>query len=205
MHVTQTVIGQIAAVLAVVQVVPYVRSTLKGKTKPSRTSFGIWAVVQTVSVAGYIGAGATTTALVPLVLAATAIIIFGLSLKYGMRGHGKLDIPCLVVAGAALAVWIVTDNPTLAVYMSTFASAAAYLPTIRKAYLWPQSESKLSWCMFAAAALLNVFALADFSPVIVLPLLISLCLSSTVAGLLVFPRWKFRNLRRSRLVTQTRS
>ncbi len=198
MHATQTLLGQIAALFAIVQVVPYVRSILKGKTRPSRTSYGIWAVVDTIGAIGYVNAGATTTAWVMIVLAINAIGIYALSLKYGMRGHTKVDVPCLIIAGLAVAVWLATNNPALAVYMSALAGFLGYLPTIRKSYLWPHSESTLSWSMYAVAAALNMCALTQLSPAIILLPFLSLCMAFTVAGLLVFPRWKFRGRRRFR-------
>lgn len=201
MHATQTLLGQIAGLLAILQVIPYVRSILKGKTRPSRTSYGIWAVVDTIGAIGYVNAGATTTAWLMLVLAINAIFIYVLSLKNGMKGHTKVDVPCLAIAALAVVVWLVTNNPASAVYMSALASFIGYLPTIRKSYLWPHSENTLSWGMFAAASMLNMLALTDFSPAIVLLPLMSVCLAFTVAGLLIFPRWKFRNRRRFRSAT----
>ncbi len=188
--------GQVAALLAAIAVVPYVWSILKGHTRPSRASYAIWSVIQTIELVSYIAAGATTTKWVLLVLAINAIVIFGLSFKYGMGGRNKFDIPCLVLAGGAIILWVTSHNPALAVYMSMLAGFIAYLPTIKKSYLWPGSENTLSWAIFVIAAILNVCALTTIQPAIALPPLFGLGLSMTVTGLLVFPRRKFKNVPR---------
>jgi hypothetical protein len=78
----------------------------------------------------------------------------------------------------------------------TAAGFIGYLPTIKKAYVWPRSENTLSWSMYVAAAALNVCALTSVKPAIALPPLLGFILSVTVASLLVFPRWKLMKLPR---------
>jgi hypothetical protein len=116
-HITQTLVGQIAAVIAALQVIPYVWSILKGRTRPSRASYAIWSVVQAIEFISYISAGATTTKWALLVLTINAVIIFGLSLKYGIGGRNKFDVPCLLMAAIAILLWKTTNSPALAVYM----------------------------------------------------------------------------------------
>lgn len=188
MNLTPVLLGQISGIIAVVQVIPYIISIFWGTTRPSRASYAIWSVIQTVSAVSYIASGATDTKWTPIVLAITALIIFGISLKYGMGGFNKFDIVCLVIATIAILLWVTTSNPALAVYTSLLAGSIAYLPTIKKAYLLPNTENTLSWTLFSIAILLNVFALTTLDPVIALPPIVSLLLSGTVAVLLLFPR-----------------
>ena len=196
MHSTQILLGQVAAFIAILQAIPYIWSILMGHTRPSRVSYGIWAVILTIELASYIAVGATTTVWVLLVLTINAFIIFGLSIKYGMGGRTKFDIPCLVVAGIAIVLWLTTKNPALAVYFSTLAGFIGYLPTIKKAYLLPNTENTLSWVMYVIAATLNVCAPTSLSFVIALPPICGFVLSVVVASLLLFPRWKFMKVPR---------
>ena len=196
MHSTQIALGEIAALIDIATIIPYVWSTLKGHTRPSRASYGIWAVIQTVGLISYIAAGATTTIWALCVLTFNAFVIFGLSFKYGMGGRNKFDIPCLLLAGVAIFLWITTDNPALAVYLSTFAGFIGYLPTIKKAYLWPDTENILSWSMYVVAATLNGCALTSLRPAIALPPLCGLGLSVIVTSLLIFPHWKLMKVPR---------
>lgn len=188
MNVTPALIGQIAGILAVVQAIPYIVSILRGKTRPARASYAIWSVVQTISAVSYIASGATDTKWVPIVLTISAVVIFGLSIKHGMGGFNKLDISCLIIAAIAIILWLTTDNPSLAVYASLVASSIAFLPVIKKSYLFPDTENTLSWTLYATAVLLNVCALTSLSPAIALPPVVSLVFSSIIAVLLLLPR-----------------
>jgi hypothetical protein len=190
MNLTPALLGQISGIIAIVQAIPYIITIFWGKTRPSRASYAIWAVIQTVSATSYLASGATDTKWAPIVLAVTAIVIFGISLKYGMGGFNKFDVVCLIIATTAIVLWLTTSNPALAVYASLLAGSIAYLPTIKKAYLFPDTENTLSWTLYSIAILLNVFALTTLNPVIALSPIVSLLLSGTVAVLLLQPRNK---------------
>lgn len=188
MNVTPALLGQIAGILAVIQAILYVVSILRGKTRPARASYAIWSVVQVISVASYIASGATDTKWVPIVLTISAITIFVLSIKRGMGGLTKLDISCLIIAAVAIILWLTTNSPEIAVYTSLMASTVAYIPIVKKSYLFPDTENTLSWTLYATAVLLNVCALTSLNPAIVLPPVVSLIFSSTIALLLLVPR-----------------
>ena len=182
MNSAQILFGQIAALLAVIQVIPYVLSILKGETKPSRASYGIWAIIHIIEVTAYV------TKWLFLILAINALIIFALSFKYGMGGFNKFDLACLALAGLAIVLWVVTDNPTIAVYLAVLAGSIGFLPTVKKSYSQPWTENTLSWCIYLAATLLNACALTTLAPVIALPPLASLFFASIVVILLFRPR-----------------
>ncbi len=196
MHPTQILIGEIAAIVEVAQSIPYYVSILRGNTRPQRASYGIWLSVEAIGISSYIASGATTTKWMPLISTFNSLVIFILAFKYGMGGFNKLDIVCLILAAIAIALWILTDNPALAVYMSELAAVIGYIPTIKKSYLYPKTESTLSWCMYVVAAALNLFALTSSRLVIVVPLVATLTLSSVVAGLVLFPKWQLAGIKK---------
>ncbi|TAL14032.1 hypothetical protein EPN95_04380 [Patescibacteria group bacterium] len=186
MNITPALLGQLSGILAVIQAVPYIISILMKKTRPARASYAIWSVLQTISAASYLASGATDTKWTPIVLAFSAVIIFSLSIKYGMGGFNKFDITCLSIAAIAIVLWLTTSNPAFAVYASLAASSIAFLPVIKKSFLTPKTENTLSWTLYAVAVLLNVCALTSWNPVIALPPVISLVLSGIIALLLLF-------------------
>ena len=153
-------------------------------------SYGIWLAVEIIGISSYIASGATTTKWLPLLATFNSLVIFILSFKYGMGGTSKLDFFSLGLAAVAITLWLRTGSPVLAVYMSVLAGCIGYIPTIRKTYKWPKTENTLSWSMYVVAASLNVCALTTNRLVIVLPTISTLILSSVVAGLLLFPKWK---------------
>lgn len=180
-------IGQIAGVMALVQAIPYIVSTLNGHTKPERMTYFIFLVVDTLTIASYIAIGARSTIWVGLAYVLTGLTIFLLSLKYGMGGFSKLDIMCLLFALAGVVVWAMTDSALSALCLSIFATKVGYLPTIKKAYFYPETENTLSWTMTAFTSMLNIFALTTLEPIIALPIILGAVFPTLMAYLLLFP------------------
>jgi hypothetical protein len=185
--VNHALIGQVAGVMALVQVIPYVVSILRGHTKPERTTYFIWLILNVVTTSSYIAVGARTTIWTGIAYTFTALLIFGLSIKHGMGGFSTFDIACFLLAMTGIILWLSTRDALLTLYFGMFVSFIAYLPTIKKAYFLPETENTLSWAMTACTALVNVCALTTLRPSIALPPIIGVFTSSTVAYLLLFP------------------
>lgn len=179
------ILGITAAILAIVQIIPYVVSILRGKTKPSRSTYVIWTVINVVIALSYISAGATTTVLLRIVAVGTSLLVLALSFKYGMGGLKRLDLVCFAVAGFAIALWLVSKNPVLAVYMSLAASTIGFIPTIRKSVEQPETENMMSWGITTVAALLNVMALTTLRPEIAIVPIFSLAINAILFAILV--------------------
>jgi hypothetical protein len=150
-------------------------------------TYFIWLIVDTLSILSYIAVGARTTIWVGIVYVLTGLTIFLLSFKYGMGGFSKLDTACLLLAAIGMVIWITTDSALLALCFSTFAAKVGYLPTIKKAYFYPETENTLSWTITAMTGTLNIFALTTFSPAIAIPPILGAIFPAMVAYFLLFP------------------
>lgn len=188
-------IGAIAGCIALFQIIPYVVSILRGHTKPERTSYLIWLIVDVVGVLSYIYAGATTTIWTGIVFCLTALLIFILSLKYGVGGFSKFDIGCFLLALVGIGVWIVSKDAILALYFITLVNFIGYLPTIKKVYFLPKTENTLSWTLAALASTLNLFALTSLQPHLIAPIVCSMILQCLIAYLLIF-KSRFRHTKK---------
>lgn len=180
-------LGRVAGVMAIVQVIPYIVSIFRGHTKPERMSYFIWVLLEGISAASYIAVGARTTIWPGVAYTLTAVLIFALSIKRGMGGFSKFDIVCLILALGGIGVWLGTNNALLTLYFSMFVGVIAYLPTIKKAYFFPETENTLSWVMTACTAMINLFALTTLAPSIALNPLLSVIEPTIVAYFLLFP------------------
>lgn len=179
-------LGQIAGVMAVIQVIPYIVSIFRGHTKPERMSYFIWVILEGVTTASYIAVGARTTIWTGIVYTFTAVLIFSLSLRYGLGGLSIFDVICFLLAMAGVALWITTKSALLALYFGTFVSSIAYLPTIKKAYFLPETENTLSWAMTACTAVVNVCALTTLAPSIAIRPLLGVVEPTVVTYFLLF-------------------
>lgn len=164
-------------------------------------TYFIWFIVDTLSIASYIAVGARTTIWVGLVYVITGLSIFLLSFKYGMGGYSKLDIACLLLALIGVSIWVTTSSALLALCFSTFASKIGYLPTIKKAYFFPETENTLSWTMTSLTSVLNIFALTTMAPAIAVPPVLGAVGPTIVAYFLLFPvaHHKLRRHKASRI------
>jgi hypothetical protein len=133
----------------------YVRDTLKGKSRPNRMTFLIWAAGPFIGVAAGLVAGAAWWALLPVFVAGLGPFAIFLSSFKNPAAYwqlGALDYACGALAVLALILWRLTADPTTAIISAILADALASLPTISKSWRHPETETGLTYF----AALCNV-------------------------------------------------
>lgn len=162
----QSTIGLLAGIIGFLSFIPYILETLNRKISPNRATWIIWAVLGIIIAVSYYSAGARSSAWVPAAYAVGIVIMALLTLKYGEGGWTKLDIVCLVGAGLGLVIWALTNNPVLPLYLTIAIDAIGAVPTIKKAYERPETESRTSWLMFLVANTLNLFAINEWTLVV---------------------------------------
>lgn len=155
--------GIVAGVIGFLAFVPYIISTLRGTTKPNKATWLIWAALGMIIAASYFSAGARDSAWLPVTYAIGIFSVAAISLRFGEKGWTKLDLFCLLGAGAGLLLWWLTNEPTFALYLTIAVDAIGFIPTFRKAYEKPESEDRLAWCLFLIADGLNIFAISEWT------------------------------------------
>lgn len=142
---------------------PYLRDLFKGKTQPHLYTWIIWAITASIATAGVIVGGGNYGA-IPMV-AGTGLVIFVclLAFKYGSKNITSGDTITLVAAIAAVIVWIQLDNPLLAVIVATLIDGFGYIPTFRKSFEEPWSETTFFWLAMSANSFLSIAALEKYT------------------------------------------
>ena len=154
----------IAGAIAFLAYVIYIVSILRGKSKPNRATWWIWAFMGVVLVLSYQASGAENTIWVPFVEFLGPLIIAILSIKYGEGGiNNKTDIICLVGSFVSIILWIIFNNPVIALVTSLAVDSFAIIPTIKKSYLRPEGEDFWAWFGTGIADSLNFFAVEKFT------------------------------------------
>lgn len=156
-------VGMLAGMVGILGFVPYAAGIIKRTTVPNKATWIVWAVLGAVIAASYYYAGAVESAWVPIAYAFGIFVIAILSLKYGQEGWTRLDKGCLAGAALGLVLWGLTGEAVSALYLATIVDAAGSLPTIRKTYGDPKSESRAAWILFSVAAVLNLFAIREWT------------------------------------------
>jgi hypothetical protein len=159
----KNICGAIAVILAFGCYVPYYVGIFRGNVKPHPYTYLVWVITIVItSVASWKhGGGASSWNLI-----ATTFLVLGvfiLSFKYGTGDITRFDLVCLILALAAVLLWVLTDAPALAVIFATVVETLSFFPTFRKTWWAPDSESALSWFINTFKHTLSVAAVSHFS------------------------------------------
>lgn len=132
---------------------------LRGKYAPSVFSRVVWLLLAAISFVGVLGSKGSTasTLLAGIFLVGNASICLA-SFWKGSRDFGKLELFCLGLLAVSGLVWVLFDAPLLSLCISLFAHFIGALPTYKRVWSKPESESTLFWFFFFAASLLSIFA-----------------------------------------------
>lgn len=160
----KVVLGLIAGVIAFLAYIVYVISIFRDKTKPNRATWWIWAFMGLVVGLSYYASGAENTIWVPFIEFIGPFSIALLSIKYGEGGlENKTDLICLFGAIVSIILWIIFDNPVVALVTNLAVDSFAIVPTIKKSYLRPEGEDFWAWFGTGMADTLNMFAVERFT------------------------------------------
>ncbi|MCU0678882.1 MAG: hypothetical protein MUC28_00330 [Planctomycetes bacterium] len=143
--------------------IPYLRGMIRGDVKPHTYTWLIWTITQGTAIAGlWYGRGGWGA--IPLTVGTIFVfLVFLLSFKYGTKNITKSDTMILIAALAAIVVWWQLENPLLAVIMVSSIDVIGYLPSLRKTYHEPQSETITAWVVFSIANLFNIMSLEEYN------------------------------------------
>lgn len=131
----------IAAGLAIYANWGYLRDVLRGHTKPHPYTWAIWSIVSAVVFFGQWVKGAGWGLLPTFFAEVFTIIIFLISLKYGFKNLRKTDHYFLILAILGLIPWYITKDPTISIIIVTIIDLIAFVPTIAKTWIKPQTEN----------------------------------------------------------------
>lgn len=161
------IIAVIAAILAFVGNISYLKDVFKGNVQPHPYTWFIWSIVSMTTFFGGLAKGAGIGALPTGVAEGFTIIIFLFSLKYlfqGKAGHIRMiDNYFLVACLLGLIPWALTKDPTISVVIVVLIDIAAFVPTLRKTWAKPRSERPLLYEMNVARHILTLFSLQTYN------------------------------------------
>jgi len=144
----KTIFSVIGVVIGLLVSYPYIRDIFLLKTKPHIYTWLIWTITTaTATFAAYHGNGGW--ALLNLV-AMTSItsFIFLLSIKYGTKNITLWDTVILIATLFAIFIWWQLKQPLISVLMVTAIDVLGYVPSFRKSWQEPWSETLISWLGF---------------------------------------------------------
>lgn len=158
---------------------PYLRDMFLKKTKPHTYTWLVWTITQGTALAGLIKGNGGWGALTLISSTSFCFLVFLLSFKYGTKNITKMDTIILLAALLAIIIWWQMKNPLLAVFMVSAIDVLGYIPSFRKTFENPWTETATSWVIFSLANILTIFALSEYN-LLTLTYLIAITIANVV-------------------------
>ncbi|MBD3280000.1 hypothetical protein GF389_00565 [Candidatus Dojkabacteria bacterium] len=159
----QTILIGLSTILGLLAALVYAWAILRGQARPHRTTRVVLLVIGSVSFLSLLAQGDQVAVWLAGGAFLFSVVIFILSLKYGMGGWAKIDILSLIIAIVGIVLWQITNDPILALYLSIGADLAGMVPAMVKTYHLPKTESAPVFFLFAVASLLNILAVESWT------------------------------------------
>lgn len=137
----KNIIGIIAVALTFIAYIPYYRDIIRGKTRPHIYSWSLWGFLTVLLVALQIKGGAGVATLVTAAAGLLCIGVVLLSLKNGKKDIMTSDTVVAIISLLAIGFWLIVDQPVISISLVIIADLMAFIPTVRKSYHKPYSET----------------------------------------------------------------
>ncbi len=175
--------------------VPYILDIFKGKTKPHSYSWLIWMILQIIAAISMfsIGVGWGITSI--SIGAVLCGFVFILSLKHGTHNIKTFDKICLMGALVAISVYFFLHNPLLSVLIVAIVDFVGFLPTLRKAYEEPYTETLSTYILSFISTILALFSFSIFTFENSLYLTSLIITNAVCAVVIIFRRNNLNNIK----------
>jgi hypothetical protein len=153
----------LSALISLAGASAYIRDTITGKTQPNRVTWSLWAIAPLIGTAATVASGAEPWAVVRVFLAGFMPLLVLLASFINRQSYWRLnrfDLGCGALSVAALIVWGAADSPRLAILLAAAGDGFAAIPTLTKAWRFPETETR---AMFIGSFLSSILVIPSIS------------------------------------------
>lgn len=164
-----TWLGIFSGLLVIIADIPYILNAYKGKTKPHRITWFIVFILNVISLANQHASGATHSLWLIIGGTIASLAVFAIAVPKGTGGFAKLDIIVLIGVIFGLFLWWLLGAPLASIICGVIVSIIALIPTFKKSYYDPASETRITWLIGAIAGFLAAVSVGklDYSLLII--------------------------------------
>jgi hypothetical protein len=179
------ILGLLAGLVGVADTLPYVRDTVRGRTRPHRGTWLIWGILAIVVCVSQRAEGASWSLVLTASQAVLTAVVFALAIRHGEGGVTAFELSAMAVACAGVAGWVLAREPLVAVACVIAADLSAAAMMTPKTYRDPHSETL---AMYALASVGGALAAGAVGALDVRLLLypVYYCLANGAMALLIF-------------------
>lgn len=151
----------IGTLISAVGSIAYIIDTVKGKVKPNRVSFLLWSIAPIIAFAAQIGKGVGIASLMTISVGILPLLTFGGSFvnKNAEWKLNQFDLICGFLSVVGLIFWLITQEGNIAIAFSIIADGLAAVPTVVKAYKYPETEAAWPWLSAPVGVILTLLTL----------------------------------------------
>lgn len=143
----------------------YLYLTLKGRIKPNKVTWFLWALAPMLGFAAEIYQGVGVESALTFSIGFGPLLVFTGSFvnKKAVWKISSLDIICGALSLLGLFLWLTTRIGNIAILFALLADFLAAVPTIRKSYFFPETESGLAYLLGSMGGLLTLFSISKWN------------------------------------------
>lgn len=155
----------VGTLIGAVGSVAYLIDTVKGKVKPNRVSFLLWSIAPLIAFFAQITQGVGLEALMTLSTGFLPLTVFIASFvnKQAEWKLTKFDVICGILSIVGLVLWMITKVGNVAIFFSIVADGLAAIPTLVKAYKYPDTEIAWPWIATVIGVILTLLTLSTLT------------------------------------------
>jgi hypothetical protein len=170
----------LGASMSVLGTVAYLRDTLLGTTQPNRVTWLLWALAPLLAFAVEIGSGVGLRALPTFMFGLMPLLVFIASFHNpaAVWKIGRLDYVCGALSLGGTVGWLVTRSGTAGIVVAIVADFLAAVPTLRKSWTHPESETLIAYFGAMANSTLLLLTVVKWTIAVVAFPLYILCVAS---------------------------
>ena len=143
----------------------YLFDTIRGRARPNRVTWLLWGLFPMIIFVDQRSQGVEGLSWASFAAGFTPFLILAASFlnKNAYWKTERRDYYLMAAAIAGIILWAVTDSPNLAILFALLADFLAGVPTLLKAYRYPESESWVAYAISTLGFGLGVLAIPSVS------------------------------------------
>ena len=121
----------------------YIKDTIRGNTKPNKVTWILWAIAPLIATFAAISDGVRLSVIPVFMSGFVPLIIFFVSF-INRKSYWKLekfDYFCGFFSILAIVCWWLTKEPVIAIIFAIIADLFAGIPTLKKSWQYPETET----------------------------------------------------------------
>lgn len=141
----------------------YIRGIVRREVSPHFFTWFIWLLTQTTATVGVWVGGGGKGAISITIGTLLIVLVCILTLFFGKKDITKSDIVIFCLALFAICLWWIFHNPILSIFAVSLIDLMGFIPTFRKSFSSPWSESLMYWGMDSLSFFFGILALEHYN------------------------------------------